>query len=189
MRIIIFSLLTIFVSFTSAQDVQLGFGIGKNFVFINRDQWRMTEEGLPAMHVGLTVFPARNIGVDFRAGRDASVDFYKGTELSLFGRYYIRDFYITGGLVYHTVGSNGRGGRTDAIETTLYMPALGIAFHPEREFNRHFVLELLYISGLNQKVGYETVSYYFAGNSFINIYSDINIKHVIKFSLAYYFNF
>lgn len=183
-------LLLFFVSFSSAQTLQVGIKLDSEHMKTGPQEWSPSFPLLSSIYITGTVFTGNDLAFEARMGYNWE-DRYNGIETGIFSKYYYKDLYAIGGIVYHHINKE----ETDWIdrnyfskETDLFMPALGLGFNP----GRHFAVELLFQHGLNQKIGdsfNQAIKFNNSYHPFSDAFPDVNLKWIVNIGMSYNFNF
>ncbi|MDP4193975.1 MAG: hypothetical protein Q8940_02945 [Bacteroidota bacterium] len=173
-------ILLISLTICNAQEVQIGLRTESIAVSTNPKTTQLNDFVISSLQVNGTVFLSDKVGIDLRAGSTGN-DYYKGLELGLFSRYYYNDYYAIGGLIYH----HNEKGKVDINSTDLFLPAIGVGYHP----GRHFAIEFMVEHGLNKVVDHE-----FVATEMVDIHTtrgywkEINLTWITKLGISYSFS-
>lgn len=179
-----------FATFSSAQTFQAGLKIDAERLTTNVDKFPSSSFQVRTACLTGSFYLWNDLAFEARLGYNWE-DYYKGAEGGIFSKYYYKDLYAIGGIVYHHI-SKEIPEWIDlpyfSTETDLFIPALGLGFNP----GRHFAVELMLQHGLNKKIGY----YFNEPLIFDNLYHpisekfpDINLKWIVRIGISYNFSF
>ncbi|MGE5458336.1 MAG: hypothetical protein ACM3RX_08270 [Methanococcaceae archaeon] len=181
----------LFSSISSAQTFQTGIKLDKEFLSTGPGKLSQSSPLLSSVHITAAAFTGNNLSIEARMGYNWE-NFYNGIQAGIFSKYYYyNDLYATGGIVYHHINKEIPGDiyrNYFSIEADLFMPALGIGFNP----GRHFAIELMFLHGLNQKIGYrfnQAVIFNDLYHPSLEVFPDVNLKSVVKIGMSYNFSF
>jgi hypothetical protein len=189
-----FFIVLIFTSVSFAQEFQLGARVESNHFSTSIENVPDPSYYISTFQIIGTMFLNDNLGLDARLGVDRS-DFYRGGEVGLLAKYYYKDFYAAGGIVYHHFNGNKSISEHNSSNDysyslsvqDLFLPAIGLGYNP----GRHFSVELLVQHGLNKKVG-DYFDWSLITSSLAHPhqspFGDINITWITKLGISYSFS-
>lgn len=177
-------------SFSSAQTFQAGLKLDSEHMRTGPGNLSPSFPLLSSVYITGTAFTGNDLAFEARLGYNWE-DHYNGIETGIFSKYYYKDLYAIGGIVYHHIDKEDVSGNIYRNyfpqQADLFMPALGIGFNP----GRHFALELLFQHGLNQRIGYY-VNHPMIFNDYYHplseIFPDVNLKWIINIGMSYSFS-
>lgn len=178
-------------SFSYAQTFKAGLKLDSEHMSTGPGSLSPSFPLLSSLYITGTVFTANDLAFEARMGYNWE-DHYKGIESGLFSKYYYKDLYAIGGIVYHHVDKEELPANYSSNYFTkkadLFMPALGLGFNP----GRNFAIELLFQHGLNQKIGYKfnralPINEYYHPIS--EVFPDVNLKWIVNIGMSYSFSF
>lgn len=189
--LLVFAFLLFISSAASTQTFQAGIKLDSEHMRTGPQQWSPSFPLLSSVYITGTAFTGNELAFEGRLGYNWE-DYYKGIEAGIFSKYYYKDLYAIGGIVYHHVDKEELPANYSrnyfTQEADLFMPALGLGFNP----GRRFALELIFQHGLNQTIGYDYKKAILSHELYQPVPGEspeVNLKWIINFGMSYSFSF
>lgn len=176
-------------SFSSAQTFQTGVKIDAERLTTSPCKFPSSSFQVRTAYLTGTDYFLDDLALEARLGYNWE-DFYSGAEAGLFSKFYYKDVYAIGGIVYHHINKKDPEWIDQiyfSTESDLFMPALGLGFNP----GRHFAVELMLQHGLNKKIGYyykQPLTFDDLYHPFSEVFPDVNLKWIVRIGMSYNFS-